>query len=138
MAKANKSTSAESNLPKKSAAKKAVAKPATKAASTAAGFPSIDTSLAAENAAKQLVAGLGKKNAAEGSGSKPESSMFKQLKSGLNKPSGMSNMLDKTHGPASNSHKSNQPFGGNKQVGHNQTFGADVNRTGVPRRTGGG
>jgi len=25
----------------------------------------------------------------------------------------------------------------NKQIGHNQTFGADVNRTGVPRRTEG-
>jgi hypothetical protein len=29
-------------------------------------------------------------------------------------------------------------MGGRKQIGHNQTFGADVNRAGVPRRTGGG
>ena len=27
--------------------------------------------------------------------------------------------------------------GGGKQVGRNQTFGADVNRSGIPRRTGG-
>ena len=33
--------------------------------------------------------------------------------------------------------KSNLPFGGGKQVGHNQTFGADVTRSGVPRRTAG-
>ena len=34
--------------------------------------------------------------------------------------------------------KGNTPFGGgNQQAGRNQTFGADVNRAGVPRRTGG-
>ena len=60
--------------------------------------------------------------------------MFKQLKSGLNKPStAMSNLLDKTHGPSP--HKAPNAF--NKQVGHNQTSGADPTRSGVPRRTNG-
>ena len=40
---------------------------------------------------------------------------------------------------APGSKKSGTPFGaiGGKQAGRNQTFGADVNRSGVPRRTGG-
>ena len=68
---------------------------------------------------------------------KSESSMFKQMKAGLNKPasSAMGGLLDKSGGPLQK--KPNQPFGG-KQVGHNQTFGADVTRSGVPRRTSGG
>jgi len=45
----------------------------------------------------------------------------------------MENVLDKS-GP-SGSRRSDQPKG--PQVGHNQTFGADVNRAGVPRRTPG-
>ena len=40
-------------------------------------------------------------------------------------------------GQTSQYKKSNQPLGGPKQVGRNQTFGADVNRSGVPRRTPG-
>ena len=73
------------------------------------------------------------------SGEKRESGSFKQLKQSLTKPA--------AHGPASflqstaPERKSNLPFvgggGRNQQVGHNQTFGADVNRAGVPRRTGG-
>jgi hypothetical protein len=33
--------------------------------------------------------------------------------------------------------KTKQNYGGGQQVGHNQTFGSDVNRAGVPRRTPG-
>ena len=103
----------------------------TKAQTTA---PQIDTILAAQSAAnrvvqREMLAG------GTGSGEKHESSSFKQLKANLNKPT--------LHGPSSfltstaPQKKSNLPFAGRKQVGHNQTFGADVNRTGVPRRTGG-
>jgi hypothetical protein len=128
---------------KASAAAKAPAaakkKPAGARPAVPTSVPLIDTSLAAENAAKMLAAGVNlRASATSGSASKPESAMFKQLKSGLNKPSAaaMNNLLDKTHGPST--HKSGQPFGaGSKQVGQNQTFGADVNRTGVPRRTSG-
>ena len=65
---------------------------------------------------------------------KPESAMFKQMKADLNKPdaTAMSNLLEKSHGPEPTK---NHPQ--LKQVGHNQTFGADVTRTGVPRRTPG-
>jgi len=68
---------------------------------------------------------------------KPESSTFRHLKESLSKPhlSGMDNLLDSTAPPEAR--RSNQPFGQQKQVGHNQTFSADVNRTGVPRRTPG-
>jgi hypothetical protein len=94
----------------------------------------IDTSLAAQSAAKLLVAkshGTGQQTSA-----KTESDSFKNLKDSVNKPhlQGMDNLLNSTGLPAAK--RSNTPFG-HKQVGHNQTFGADVNRTGVPRRTGG-
>jgi hypothetical protein len=98
--------------------------------------PLIDTSLAAAAAAK-MVANRDMLNSARPeAGERAESSSFKQFKEGLNKPS--------SHGPASFLHstapqkKLNVPMGGRKQIGHNQTFGADVNRAGVPRRTGGG
>jgi hypothetical protein len=118
---------------KKPAAKKAPAakKSAIAAVGAAPAAPLIDTSLAAAAAAK-MVANRDVLNAA---GEKRESGAFKQLKESLTKPA--------TSGPASflqstaPQKKSNLPFGGRNQVGHNQTFGADVNRTGVPRRTGG-
>lgn len=73
---------------------------------------------------------------AQAAASKPESSTFKNLKESVSKPhlQGMNNLLNSTTPQAAK--RSNAPFG-HKQVGHNQTFGADVNRTGVPRRTGG-
>ena len=136
MAKAKKTKSQASSAtneppaPKK-AAKKAPAKAKDAAAQT--GMPLIDTSLAAQTAARMvkhrdLLGG----SRAEG---QQESSSFKQLKESVNKPA--------MHGPTSflqntaPQKKSNLPFGGSNQVGRNQTFGADVNRTGVPRRTGG-
>ncbi|HSV16262.1 MAG TPA: hypothetical protein VLI90_18510 [Tepidisphaeraceae bacterium] len=144
MAKAKKSEQTESPAAAKDSASAAAAKkkpakgkaPATAAPTT----PLIDTGLAAETAAKMIgakVAGPAGGQPAAAGGAK-ETSAFKNLKANLNKPasSTMSNFLDKTAGPGQK--KQNLPFGGGKQVGRNQTFGADVNRAGVPRRTGGG
>jgi len=111
-------------------------KPTKPTGAAATNTPMIDTSLAAHSAAAMLVAGLKKSGPANQSNApKQESAMFKQLKAGLNKPHSttMSNLLDKSQGPEQT--KSHQAF--NKQVGHNQTFGADVTRSGVPRRTPG-
>ena len=94
-----------------------------------------DTSMAAETAAKMLVAGANKPATTGDQNAPPqESAMFKQLKAGLNKPHSttMSNLLEKSQGPGITKTHSNF-----KQVGHNQTFGADVTRSGVPRRTPG-
>jgi hypothetical protein len=94
----------------------------------------IDTSLAAQAAAQMLAAGLNKPAPAASTAPKQESAMFKQLKAGLNKPHSatMTNLLDKSHGPEPT--KTHPQL---KQVGRNQTFGADVTRSGVPRRTPG-
>src|SRR5438067_2735885 len=143
MAKAKKSESSKKPAAKKEAAKKAPAKkPATtKKSAGPSTNPHVDTTLAAQNAAKQLAAGLPRKAATAGgapsSGNRSESSMFKNLKQGLAKPhlTGLDNLLDKS--APTDSKRSNLPFGGGKHVGHNQTFGADVNRAGVPRRTPG-
>src|SRR3954467_12578183 len=142
MAKAKKSEKSEEKSETKPAAKKAA--PAAKKKSAPAsgashGTPAVDTNLAAQAAARMLAAGAHSKPAQQ-SGQpqqKNESSLFKQMKAGLNKPasSAMGGLLDKSGGPLQN--KPNKPFGG-KQVGHNQTFGADVTRSGVPRRTSGG
>ena len=109
----------------------------------ATGTPLVDTNLAAQAAAKRVVAGLTSNGVGSAAGVNPsgavrESAAFKSLKDSLNKPAsgGLAGILDKTAGPAQK--QSNVPFHGGKQMGRNQTFGADVNRTGVPRRTGGG
>jgi hypothetical protein len=130
--------------------KKAPAKPAAPGGS--GGVPLIDTSLVAETAAKFVMnrALLGNAAAAGGgtvqpdgesqggaeAGENGESSAVKQLKAGLNKPAagGLSGLL----GNSNVGKKGNTPFGGgNQQVGRNQTFGGDITRSGVPRRTGG-
>ena len=93
-----------------------------------------DTTLAAASAA--ALVGSGKPSA--GGTPKKESSIFRQLKDGLNPApvQAIGNVLDKSG--AAGAKPSNLPFDqGGQQVGHNQTFGADVNRAGVPRRTGG-
>jgi len=66
-----------------------------------------------------------------------ETAAFRNLKQSMNKSVSqtLGSMLDK-HVPAGQK-RSNLPFGNPKQVGHNQTFGADVSRRNVPRRTGG-
>ncbi len=118
-------------------------KPAAKPAPPRA--PIIDTNLAAAAAASMVVhrdIAASAAPAAPATGSAPaqseaprqESASFKQLKQGLSKPAGsVGNLLGTPPGQK----KSNLPFGGQKQSFRNQTFGADVNRTGVPRRTGG-
>lgn len=123
------------------ASKPTESKPAAKAAPVAAKSqpasapltqaPLIDTSLAA-NAAAALVAGkVALPNAANAP--KKESASFKNFKAGLNKPAALGGAF----GVIGQSKKSQQSHGGGKQAGHSQTFGADVNRTGVPRRTPG-
>jgi hypothetical protein len=118
-----------------------VAKPATapkgkKAAKPATGgaAPVIDTSLAASTAAKLLANRNLLPNRT--GGEKPNSAGFRQMKEGLSKPMSPASVPFLQGG--SSQKKSSRPFNGPKQVGHNQTFGADVNRAGVPRRTGGG
>jgi hypothetical protein len=96
----------------------------------------VDTNLAAEAAAKRVVAGLGP---SKGAADAPmaQSASFKHMKESLSKPgAGLTSILDKTSGHIQR--QPNTPFHGGKQTGRNQVFGADVNRTGVPRRTGGG
>ena len=129
MAKAKKTTSNDAAA----TAKKAKGKQQAGAPATA---PMVDTQLAAQSAAKQLVAHL-----APPVTTGKESASFKLMKQNLAHPaaSGLDSVLDKTAHPSSR--KPNVPFAGPKSVGgggRNQTFGADVNRTGVPRRTSGG
>ena len=137
--------------------KKAAAKPGATSPAGAPAVPLIDTSLAAATAAQFVMnrALLGGGGPAGGSAAAPstapasaneqaegkpeekrESSTFKQLKAGLNKPAGGG--IGGILGNANFDKKGNSVFGGgNQQTGRNQTFGADVNRAGVPRRTGG-
>ena len=126
-----KSEKSESAAPSKKKTTKATKPPA-----TAPSTPMIDTGLAANSAAKLIAA---KASVAPGGSGAPsqESASFKNLKQSLNKHSStsMASFLDKTAGPGQK--RPNLPAFGGKQVGRNQTFGADVNRSGVPRRTGG-
>lgn len=144
MAKAKKTATPISEAPvpetpKKPAAKakpvaKAVAKPVVKAVAPVA--PIVNTSLAAENAARMIGAKAGGFSSIT-AGSKKETSAFKQMKESFTKPhaAGIGNMLNSTISPAAK--KNNQPFQVGKQVGHNQTMGSEATRTSVPRRTGG-
>ena len=112
--------------------RKAPAKSSKAAKRASGGAPLIDTNLAASAAA----ALVGRKVSLNGPAApKQESAAFKQLKQNVSKPhvQGLSNILDTTD----QNKKPNVPFGGGKQVAHNQTFGADVTRSGVPRRTPG-
>jgi hypothetical protein len=133
MAKARKEKTAPASTESKPAAPKAPAKSKkpTKPAGPAA--PMIDTSLAAQAAAK-MVANRDLLSP-RGTGEKRQSGSFKQLKEQMLKPTtqGPGGILQ----PKDARKKFNPILGGRNQVGHNQTFGADVNRTGVPRRTGG-
>jgi hypothetical protein len=134
MAKAKKSeSSSESSKP--AAKKKAPATaPAKKGASSAGGSPAVNTDFAAQSAARMLMA---RKSGAQlnTTSDKKESSAFKAMKDNLAKPhmSSMDNMLNSTATPGAN--KSNVPQ--QNQKGRNQTYSADVTRTGVPRRNPG-
>ena len=111
------------------AKKKSESKPASKSGSE----PLIDTNAAA-NAAAALI---GSKLAAASGGAAPqkESAAFKQLKAGLNKPS--AGALGGAFAVPNKHKKSNQAFGGGKQIGQQNTRGTDATRSGVPRRTAG-
>jgi len=138
---AKKQTSSSSSQPaaKKKSAPAAAApaakkKPAPPKSAGPAGAPLIDTSLAA-NAAAAFVGNKLSRGTASG---RQESASFKNLKQKLAKPhsQGLSNVLDTSN----QNKKPNLPFGSggnNQNVSHNQTYGADVNRAGVPRRTPG-
>ena len=126
----------EASKPTKSAKTTGSKKPATKPAPPV-GESLVDTNLAAQSAARQLVAGLKKATPSpQGTpqGAAPNSKLFEQIKSGQSNSSIMGGVLDKS---GSNQNKSNVPFGGKNQKGHNQTFGANVSKTSVPRRTAG-
>jgi len=135
MAKAKKSESSSAKKPA-GAAKSLAAKPkgAPKSGGVGGGAgPFVDTNLAAQAAARMLMA---KKN--EAGDQKKSGGLIDQLKADLNKhpSSSVAGVLDKSAPPGSK--KSHLPFGpGGKQVAHNQTYGADVTRSGVPRRTPG-
>lgn len=136
MAKEKSKSSAEETKETKSARKKAEPKKASaagKSLQSAGGSPLVDTGLAAQNAAKLLVAGL-KKPAAVGA-SAPQSKLFQQIKTGQSNASAIGGMLDKG---APQTGKPNQPLHGGNIKGHNQTFGSDASKAFVPRRTSGG
>jgi hypothetical protein len=107
------------------------------AASASDGLRGIDTNFAVE-AAAALISARNSKGALK-SGPKKESLEFRMLKEGIKDPgiASIDNLLEKTDGTASK-RSSSTPFQENRgQVGHNQTFGPDATRSGVPRRTGG-
>ncbi len=134
MAKSKKQSQSEQAPAKKAASKSAKTPP-----KADPSLPAIDTNLAAEAAAKmvaQRAAEPGGDSASTNDPSRKESSSFKQMKQNLAKSNsgGIGNLLGGVQGQK----KSHQQFGGRNQVGRNQRFGADVNRSSVPRRTGGG
>ena len=152
MAKAKKQESGAKKATPAKSKSAPKAKGADKKSAPAGGSsaPMIDTSLAAEAAARMLLnrsasgpvgaaasgaAAQPQADAPEQAQDKRETSTFKQLKQGLSKPA--SQNLGGILGGVQGGKKSNQPFGGPNQQFRNQTFGADVNRSGVPRRTGG-
>jgi hypothetical protein len=101
------------------------------------GVPMVDTSLAAAAAARMLTAGRGRRDQGQAEEEKREGSLIKQLKADLNKGAAqsVSNILDKG-APQGQRKPAGLPFG-RKQVGHHQTHGPDITRSGVPRRTSG-
>lgn len=106
---------------------------AAKPAKSAGGAePMIDTALAAQSAAKMLVNKPASADLA--AAPKKESAAFKNMKESLNKPhlTGLDNVIGSVSPQRNNASHFQQ-----RQAGRNQTFGADVNRVGVPRRTPG-
>jgi RNA polymerase primary sigma factor len=129
-----KQTTVKKTTTKTAAAKKETVR---KSVPQATGsMPMIDTNLAAESAAKMLLA-RPEEAATGGQAPAPaekESSTFKNMKEQLAKPkpAGLGNLF----GPTGGEKKfGNQGFS-NQQKGHNQTFGG-INKAGVPRRTNG-
>ncbi len=100
------------------------------------GAPMVDTSFAAEAAARMLSARakLGSAPPTAGPNAPRESGAFKQMKENLNKPAagGISSAMGNTFGP----NKTNLPNPDKGHVVRDQTT-SNVNRINVPRRTGG-
>ena len=107
-------------------------KPERKPPAAAGPAPLVDPSQSAATAAAMVARKIG--TPAPAAGARTESTSFKNLKESLNKPH-IGGVLDKI--APSSGKKSSMPFAGGQQVGHNQTFGADVTRRNVPRRTNG-
>jgi hypothetical protein len=119
------------------AAKKAPAKSKKPAqAGGMGGMPMVDTSFAAESAARMLAARakMGNAQQAPQADAQRESGAFKQMKESLNKPGagGLSSAMGNTFGP----NKTNLPNPDKGHVVRDQTT-SNVNRVNVPRRTGG-
>ena len=135
-----KNTSEVAAAQKSKAAPKPKA-PKAKPAATTGGTPMIDTTLVAQSAARMLAAGAGGAIGTSATSRPSESAGFKQLKASLQKPTGGNSFAGSLLGGHSTAKKlgnaGNGPAAG-PQVGRGQTFGADVNRSSVPRRTGGG
>lgn len=132
---------------KSASTKKTTTKSKKKAPIMASGAaPMVDTSFAAEAAARMLAtraklakaAGNTTSSDSGALGSAPdthrESGTFKQIKESINKPGtgGISQAMGNTFGP----NKSNLPNPDKGHVVHDQTT-SNVNRINVPRRTGG-
>lgn len=115
------------NAPKKSESKSASTGPAP--------APLIDPAQSAAAAAALVAHKVSNPSPAQGP--KSESSSFRNLKQSIVKPHAQTigGVLDKM--APTGQKRSAVPFGAAKQVGHNQTFGADVSRRNVPRRTNG-
>ena len=97
----------------------------------------VDTSLAAEAAARMVAArGSGKLGTATGA-AKPETSMFRQLKENVAKPhlAGVDTLLSNTTPPGAR--PANLPTPGDKPAGHHQTLSTEASRRNIPRRTAG-
>src|SRR5438093_566336 len=133
MAKKTSKTSTEKMTSSKPSSGAAAKKKPAKPAGAAGSAPAIDTRLTANAAAAFVANRIGMNRGA--AATKPESSAFKQLKENLNKPhvQGLKTVLDNS----SQVKRSNLPMPGGKQVAQNQTYNADVTRSGVPRRTAG-
>jgi hypothetical protein len=118
---------------KPAAGKKGAAKKAPAPAAQPVGVPLVDTSLAAQNAARMLL-NRPAEGAATAGGAGKESAAFKSMKEQLAKPkpTGLSGLF----GAGGGEKKSSSHNILNQQKGHNQTFGG-MNKAGVPRRTNG-
>ena len=137
IAKATTKSAAAKHAAPKAAAPKAAAKSKKQThAGGMSGAPMVDTSFAAESAARMLAARAKMGNApqAAGTGAQRESGAFKQMKENLNKPAagGISSAMGNTFGP----NKTNLPNPDKGHVVRDQTT-SNVNRVNVPRRTGG-
>jgi hypothetical protein len=129
--------SAAAHKTKTAAAKKAPAKAKKPATGGGGGMaPMVDTSFAAESAARMLAARAKMGNAPASSQAEAprESGAFKQMKENLNKPTGggINTAMGNTFGP----NKTNLPNPDKGHVVRDQTT-SNVNRVNVPRRTGG-